>query len=376
LTCELSIPGRYTVLVPFTNSIGISKKIDNIDERERLLQVLQKIKPKNFGIVVRTNAAGVGEDELNYDIQNLLHKWKLMTENVKFQNPPKLLLKEMNKTFSIVRDLINDSFSKVITDSASLHGDLKAYVKEHAPEQVSIINNYTDKTPLFEAFDISRQIKAAFGKTVTLKSGAYVILEHTEALHVIDVNSGPKVKKDVSQDTLAFNTNVEAAQEIARQLRLRDIGGIIVIDFIDMKSSEFKHKVFEAMQEAMRPDKAKHVILPVSKFGLMEITRQRMKEQVMIDTREPLFHGNNKYKVDQPLQIIDNIKVELMQLKPHKEKNFLLYAHPFIYAYLKKDTFSFRMYWYAKTGKVIRLIQDSSLHLGDYKLMTKAGDKV
>ena len=175
---------------------------------------------------------------------------------------------------------------------------------------------------------------------------------------------------------MSFNTNVEAAQEIARQLRLRDIGGIIVIDFIDMKSSEFKHKVYEAMQDAMKPDKAKHVILPVSKFGLMEITRQRMKEQVMIDTREPLFHGSNKYKVDQPLQIIDNIRAELMQLKPHTEKNFLLYAHPFIYAYLKKDTFSFRMYWYAKTGKIIRLIQDSSLHLGDYRLMTRSGEKV
>lgn len=376
LTCEISIPGRYVVLVPFTNTVGISKKIEVQEERDRLQQIMHQIKPKNFGFVVRTNAVGVGKDELNHDVQNLMNKWKVMTDNIRYQNPPKLLLKEMNKTFSIVRDLMNDSFSKIITDNPTLHGDLKAYIKEHAPEQVSILNKYDDKTPLFETFDVSRQIKTAFGKTVTLKSGAYVILEHTEALHVIDVNSGPKVKKDVDQDTHAFNINVEAAQEIARQLRLRDIGGIIVIDFIDMKSSEYKHKLYEAMLEAMRPDKAKHVILPVSKFGLMEITRQRMKEQISIDTREPLLHGSTKYKVDQPLQIIDNIEAELHHLKTHESNNFLLYVHPFIYAYMKKDTFSFRMNWYSKIKKWVRLIQDSSLHLAEYKLVTKEGEKV
>ena len=376
LTCELSIPGRYVVLVPFTNSVGISKKIDKPEERERLSEIMQQIRPKNFGFVVRTNAEGVGKTELQHDVENLLNKWKVMTENIRFQNPPKLLLKEMNKTFSIVRDLMNDSFSKIVTDNPTLHGDLKAYIKEHAPEHVSILDKYAETTPLFETYDVSRQVKTAFGKTVTLKSGAYVILEHTEALHVIDVNSGPKVKRDVEQDTHAFNINVEAAQEIARQLRLRDIGGIIVIDFIDMKSSEYKHKLLEAMQEAMRPDKAKHVILPVGKFGLMEITRQRMKEQVSIDTREPLLHGNNKYKVDQPLQIIDNIEIELNRLKTHEGSNFLLYVHPFIYAYLKKDTFSFRMNWYAKIKKWVRLVQDSSLYLGEYKLVTKEGKKV
>ncbi len=376
LTCELSLPGRYVVLVPFTNSIGISKKIDNPEERERLLEVMHKIKRKNFGFVVRTNASGVGMDELKHDVDSLMNKWKVMKENIHYNNPPKLLLKEMSKTFSIVRDMMNDSFSKIITDNPTLHGDLKAYIKEHAPEQSAILHKYNDHTPLFEAYDVSRQVKTAFGKTVTLKSGAYVILEHTEALHVIDVNSGPKVKKDIAQDTLAFNINVEAAKEIARQLRLRDIGGIIVIDFIDMKSADYKHKLYEAMQEAMRPDKAKHVILTISKFGLMEITRQRMKEQLSIDTREPLMHANSKYKLDQPLQIIDNIQSELKQLKTHKENYFLLYVHPFIYAYMKKGRIPFRIKWFMKISKWVKLIQDSSLHLAEYKLITKEGDKV
>lgn len=375
LTCEVSIPGRYVVLVPFTNTVGISKKIDNTEERERLLDIMHKIKPKNFGFVMRTNASGVGASELQHDVENLMHKWKVMKENIHYQNPPKLLLKEMNKTISIVRDLMNDSFSKIITDDATLYGDLKAYIKEHAPDHISILNKYNDTTPLFETYDVSRQIKSAFGKTVTLKSGAYVILEHTEALHVIDVNSGPKVKKNVEQDTLAFNINVEAAQEIARQLRLRDIGGIIVIDFIDMKATAYRHKLFEVMQEAMRPDKSKHVVLPISKFGLMEITRQRMKEKITIDTREPMLHSN-KYKVDQPLQIIDNISTELEHLKTMKGNYFLLFVHPFIYAFLKKDTFSFRMKWYAKIKKWVRLVQDSSLHLGEYKLLNKDGKEL
>ncbi len=375
LTCEISLPGRYVVLVPFTDSIGISKKIAQPEERERLLKIMQTIKPKNFGCVVRTNAEGVGKEELEFDIQNLLNKWKTMTQNAKYQNPPKLLLKEMNKTFSIVRDLMNDSFSKIITDNPVLHGDLKAYIKEYAPEHVSILSKHEEATPLFEKYDVSRQVKSAFGKTVTLKSSAYLIIEHTEALHVIDVNSGPKVKKGIEQDTHAFEINVEAANEIARQLRLRNIGGIIVVDFIDMKSGEYKHKLFEAMQEAMRSDKAKHVILPVSKFGLMEITRQRMKEVLSIDTREPLLN-NNKYKIDQPLQIVENIQNDLIQLKTHPEKNFLLYVHPFVYAFMKKDTFSFRMRWYSKIGKIVRLIQDSSLHLVEYKLVTKDGNPV
>ncbi len=367
LTCELSIAGRYLVLTPFGNGIGISKRIEDKDERERLIQLIQKFKPANFGIVVRTNAEGLSEDELKRDIEVLLDKWKIMTANCHLKNPPHLLLKEMNKSFSLVRDLVNDSFENIVTDNESIYADLKAFIKEHAPEQKSILNHYKDTTPLFETYEVSRQVKTAFGKIVTLRSGAYIILEHTEAMHVIDVNSGPKVRKDIPQDEHAFNINCDAAREIARQMRLRDIGGIIVIDFIDMKSSELRHKLFEVMHEAMKPDKAKHVLLPLSKFGLMEITRQRMKQQISIDTTEPLL-TNQKYKIDQPLQIIDAIKTDLRNLKEKKEKRFALFVHPFIYAYLNKGKVPFRMRSYVKYGKWVKLIQDSALTLSEYKI--------
>jgi ribonuclease G len=374
LTCELSIPGRYVVLTPFQDSIGISKKITNDAERDRLMEMLREIKPKNFGLVVRTNAEKLTRDELKRDIDNMMKKWKHLTEQIKEQRPPKLLLKEMTKSFSIIRDLLNDSFERIVTDSAMLLTDLREFVNETAPEKSSILQLHLSHKPLFEEYDVSRQVKTAFGKIVTLKSGAYIVVEHTEALHVIDVNSGPKIKKDVEQDTHAFNINVEAAHEIARQLRLRNIGGIIVIDFIDMKSQAYKNQLLDAMHDAMRTDKSKHVILPVSKFGLMEITRQRVKEQVTIDIAEPMI--NSRAKVDQPLQIVDNIYSELEELRNHPSKSFLLYVHPFIYAFLKKGTISFRMRWYYKTNKLIKLVQDSSLTLAEYKMLTSDGEKV
>lgn len=374
LTCELSIPGRYIVLTPFQDSIGISKKITDDAERERLGQILRELKPKNFGLVVRTNAEKISREELQRDIEAQVGKWKQLTEAIQGQLPPKLLLKEMTKSFSIVRDLLNDSFERIVTDSAMLMADLREFVAETAPDKSSILQLHLSHKPLFEEYDVSRQVKTAFGKIVTLKSGAYIVLEHTEALHVIDVNSGPKIKKDVEQDTHAFNINVEAANEIARQLRLRNIGGIIVIDFIDMRSQAYKNKLLDVMHEAMRTDKAKHVILPVSKFGLMEITRQRVKEQVTIDVSEQVV--NPKAKIDQPLQIVENIYSELELLRAHPAKSFLLYVHPFIYAFLKKGTISFRMRWYYKLNKWVKLVQDSSLRLAEYKMLTADGEKV
>jgi ribonuclease G len=374
LTCELSIPGRYIVLTPFQDSIGISKKITDDAERDRLTQILRELKPKNFGIVVRTNAEKISRDELQRDVENLMKKWKHLSDQIHNKQAPKLLLKEMTKSFSIIRDLLNDSFERIITDSAMLLTDLREFVNETAPDKSNILQLHHSHTPLFEEYDVSRQVKTAFGKIVTLKSGAYIVIEHTEALHVIDVNSGPKIKKDIEQDTHAFNINVEAANEIARQMRLRNIGGIIVIDFIDMKSQSYKNQLLDVMHDAMRSDKAKHVILPVSKFGLMEITRQRVKEQVTIDTAEPLL--NSKLKIDQPLQIVDNIYSELELLRSHPENRFLLYVHPFIYAFLKKGTLSFRMRWYYKINKWVKLIQDSSLKLSEYKMMTSDGQNV
>jgi ribonuclease G len=374
LTCEISLPGRYIVLTPFNSSIGVSKKIGDDQERQRLYHICERHKPAGFGVVVRTNAQDISEAELTKDIKKLHGKWKKMVKNMYLQQKPLCIHEEINKSFSLIRDILNDSFEKITTDSEHLYGELKTYIEEHIPDKIKLLHLYQSHSPIFEEFEISRQVKTAFGKIVTLKSGAYLIMEHTEALQVIDVNSGPKIKKDVDQDTNAFNINSEAAQEIARQLRLRNIGGIIVVDFIDMKSAAYKAKILELMQESMKSDKARHVILPISKFGLMEITRQRVKEQVMIDVSEPIV--TEQAKAEEPLQIIEVIYNDLNRLNKHQPKSYLLYVHPFIYAFLKQGTFSFRMKWYAKTNKWIKLIQDSSLKLAEYKLLVReTGEK-
>ncbi|MCB9032582.1 MAG: Rne/Rng family ribonuclease [Chitinophagales bacterium] len=365
LTCEISIPGRFVVLSPFASGVGISKKITDEAERERLLNISKQLKPNNVGLVIRTNAEKVSEKDLKADIDHIYKKWTTVIQKTYKAKLNKLLLKEMAKSQSIIRDLVNDSFEQIITDDKELYGELKSFLHNRTIDKAKLLKLYNDHTPIFEAYEVSKQIKTAFGKIVTLKSGAYIIIEHTEAMHVIDVNSGPKVKKDVDQDTNAYNINLLAANEIARQLRLRNIGGIIVVDFIDMKSKQYKDKIFEAMQKAMKPDKAKHILLPISKFGLMEITRQRVKEEVSVDIADTKILKS----IEEPLQIVENIENELLFLRSSKTKNFLLYVHPFIYAYLRKGTLSFRMKWYTKTNKWIKLIQDSSLKLSEYKLI-------
>lgn len=370
MTCEVTIPGRYIVLAPFTNSVGISKKITDSAERQRLSTIIESIRPQNFGMVVRTNAQGLGESELKKDIESLIEKWEILTNGLRERKEPCLLLSEMGKSFSLIRDMLNDTFERVVCDNAKLFDQLKSYLEENAPAYSNKLELYRGLRPLFDEFDISRQVRNSFGKTVTLKSGAYLVLEHTEALHVIDVNSGPKINTTVDQDTNAFNVNCEAAVEIARQLRVRDIGGIIVVDFIDMRSGEFRVKVHQAMEEAMRADRAKHSILPISKFGLMEITRQRVRSEISIDT------GKEKKETYQPIEapeiLVENIEkeIELLGSTPG-DKKYNLFVHPYVSAFLQKGIWPKKWQWYFKRKVLIDISEDSSLSLSEFYLINK-----
>ena len=367
LSCEITIPGRYLVLTPFINNIGISRKLDIKEERKRLMALLNSIRQKNFGLVARTNASTATEEEVGSDSKLLLEKWNLLANNLKNQNKPHLLLSEIDKSIRLLRDILNDSFNRIVVDNQKMFDAIKSYLTQMAPSMVSLLQLHQSETPLFEEFSVSKQVKGAFGKTVTMKSGAYLVLEHTEALHVIDVNSGPKVNKEIDQDQNAFNVNLEAAPEIARQLRLRDIGGIIVIDFIDMKSSELKGKLLEAMQLAMKNDKAKHSILPISRFGLMEITRQRVKEQVIIDTTEP--NPRIAERVESSLLLVNKIEREILSIEKNGHNKYTLLVHPFVCAYLKKGFIPIHWKWFHLKRIQVKIIQDSSLNLLDYKIL-------
>ena len=285
LSCELSLPGRFVVVTPFNDIVAVSRKIHSSDERKRLQKIIEAIKPKNLGVIVRTAAEGKHTAELHEDLLALVDTWKAIQQNLKGATPPAKILKEQGKTTSILRDLLNEDFNRIVVNDKGIFSDTKSYIQKIAPHKADIVSFFNNESPIFDNFGITKQVKAAFGKTVNLPSGAYIIIEHTEALHVIDVNSGYKSVSN-NQEQNALETNLEAAEEIARQLRLRDLGGIIIVDFIDMKLPDNKKKLTDAMDQFMKVDRAKHAVLPITKFGLMQITRQRMKPEMSINTSE------------------------------------------------------------------------------------------
>jgi len=285
ISSELSIAGRYIVLVPFSDRISISQKIESREEKARLKRLVQSIRPKGFGVIVRTVAQGVKVAELDKDLQSLVDKWSTMCKKISGAHHPSKVLGEMNRASSILRDIFNDSFTGITVDDETLSYQLKDYLSEIAPKKANIVRLYKNSVPIFEKYGIERQIKTAFGKTVSMSKGAYLVIEHTEALHVIDVNSGNRSNKAKSQEDTALEVNMIAASEIARQLRLRDMGGIIVIDFIDMGRAEHRRKLFNHLKEEMKDDRAKHKILPPSKFGLIQITRQRVRPEYCFSTK-------------------------------------------------------------------------------------------
>ncbi|NNC94962.1 MAG: Rne/Rng family ribonuclease [Chitinophagales bacterium] len=366
LSCEITIAGRFLVLAPFTDSVGVSKKIASEEERKRLKRLVSSLKPAHFGLVVRTAAQGKGAAELHEDIINLFAKWKLMVENLGGKTPPKKVLSEMDKSSSILRDLLSSSFNKVVTNDNLLAKDLEIYIEKIAPDKKNIVNTYKGRKPLFDNFGITRQIKSSFGKTVSFKGGAYLVIEHTEAMHVIDVNSGHKATMSGSQESNALRVNLDACDEVARQLRLRDLGGIIIVDFIDMKIGDSRKQVYKRLRDAMKPDRATHSILPLTKFNLMQITRSRVKPEIMINTAEICPSCGGSGKIEASLLIIEEIERKLAFLLK-KEKKIRLIVHPFIEAFLRKGIYSKFWQWKFKYRKSIRLSSISDLGMTQYK---------
>ncbi|NLP57811.1 ribonuclease E/G [Lutibacter sp. B1] len=358
MSSEISIAGRYLVLVPFSDRVSVSQKIADPQEKERLKRLIKSIKPKGFGVIIRTVAENKKVAELDKDLQNSLERWIVMCKkirSVKAQQTPIKVLSELNRVSSILRDLFNDSFSSIVTNDETLFLEVKEYLEEIAPDKESIVSLYNSKIPIFEKFGIERQIKTSFGKTVSMSKGAYLVIEHTEALHVIDVNSGNRSNKATSQADTALEVNLIAASEIARQLQLRDMGGIIVVDFIDMHTAEHRQKLYDHLKAEMAFDRTKHKILPPSKFGLVQITRQRVRPEMVIKTQEPNPGGSGE--VEAPIVLLDKIEVEVDKIMSSKmHKKVTLNVHPFIAAYLKKGFPSIQHRWFLNYKKWIKIL--------------------
>lgn len=375
LSCEISLPGRYVVITPFNNILAVSRKIHSSEERKRLQKIIEAIRPKNFGVIVRTAAEGKHTVELHEDLLGLIKTWEKIQSNLQGAVAPAKIMSEEGKTNSILRDLLTEDFNKIVVNDKNIYNDTKIYLQRIAPEKEDILSFHKNGTPIFDNYGITRQVKASFGKTVNLPSGAYLILEHTEALHVIDVNSGYKSVGN-NQETNAFETNLEAAAEIARQLRLRDIGGIIVVDFIDMKLPEHKKKLAEQMDLFMRPDRAKHAVLAISKFGLMQITRQRMKPEMNINTMEVCPSCDGTGKVSSTLVLEDEIEKNLSYLIMQKHTGLTIEVHPILYAYLTKGFPSIRMKWSWKFKQIIKIKENTNYHLTEFHFYDKSDEEI
>lgn len=377
LSCDISIAGRYLVLVPFSNSVNISKKITDKVERNRLHKLMTSIKPKNFGVIVRTVANGKTVEELDLDLKNSVDKWDSGMKMLRDAKPRDRIIGEMNRASSILRDMLNESFDSITVDTKESFDDIRALIHTIAPEKEKIVKLHNGKTKIFEHFGLEKQLKSLFGRTVSLPNGGYLIIEHTEALHVIDVNSGNKANSEESQEATAIHVNTEAAKEIARQLRLRDMGGIIVVDFIDMRKPENKKLIFDVMREEMRTERSKYTILPLSKFGLMQITRQRVRPEMNIITREVCPTCNGTGTIQASILVTDTIENNLDYiLTKQNEGGVSVMLHPFTHAYYTAGFPSRRMKWFLKYGKWVDLVKDSSFGITDFKFYNKLGEGI
>ncbi len=377
LTTDISLAGRHLVLIPMSSKVHISQKVRSSEERKRLKGIVNGMLPKNFGAIVRTAAQGKSNEEIQSDIKDLLSKWRSAMVKLQSAKAPSLILGEASRATTILRDLLSDSFSNIHIDNPEIYNSIKEYISGIEPDAEKIVKLYRGNIPIFDHYGITKQIKQQFGRTVPFKRGAYLVVEHTEALHVIDVNSGKRAKADENQEQNALECNMNAVPEVARQLRLKDMGGIIVIDFIDLHVSANRAKVYEAMKIAMQSDRAKHNILPLTKFGLMQITRQRVRPETKITITESCPTCRGTGQVSPTLLLDEQIESRVAFLVREKGiKHLTIQAHPYVASYLTRGVVSLRRKWGWRYKASISVVRNDSLGMIEYKMYNQEGDTV
>lgn len=376
LTCELSFAGRYMVLIPFNDKVSVSSKVKKGEERARLKQLVQSIKPKNFGVIVRTSAEGKRVAELDMEMKILLKRWEdAITKVQKTTQRPQVIFEETGRAVALLRDLFNPTYDGIYVNDTDIFGQVKDYVKMIAPEKAEIVKQYTGQVPIFDNFNVTKQIKSSFGKTVNYKRGAYLIIEHTEALHVVDVNSGNRTRSENGQEANALEVNLGAADELARQLRLRDMGGIIVVDFIDMNLAEDRQLLYERMCKNMQKDRARHNILPLSKFGLMQITRQRVRPAMDVNVEETCPTCFGRGKIRSSILFTDQLESKIDRLvNKIGIRKFYLHVHPYVAAYINQGLVSLKRKWQMKYGFGVNIVPSQKMAFLQYEIYDKKGE--
>lgn len=373
LTAEISLAGRNIVLLPFAKKVSISQKIASKEEKKRLETLVRSILPQNYGAIIRTAAEGKNAAILVTELKSLISKWEGAWPKISKNKSVQLLFTEYSKTTTVLRDLFNDTFSNIYVNDRKEFEEISKYISQISPDKEKIVKFYDEKEPIFDHFEVTRQIKSSFGKVVPIKQGAYLVIETTEALNVVDVNSGIRAKTN-DQEENTYEVNRYAAEEIARQLRLRDMGGIVIVDFIDMDNQDHKNGLFKYMTELMQDDRAKHNVLPLTKFGLMQITRQRIRPVTQIDTTEvcPVCHGTGK--IAPSLVIDEELERKIAYHTENGVKSFTLKTGPILGSYISRGFNSFLRKWRRKYKCKIKHEEVQDFSVLQYEFYNENGD--
>ena len=371
LTAEISIAGRNIVLMPFADGVMVSQKIKREAERQRLKQLMLSIKPAGFGIIVRTVAEDKRVAELDNELRLLVERWEQTVKSLQQKEPVSLVSEEMGRTLGIIRDVLSPDFTSIQINDKDTYEDVRHYLELIAPESAKIVKLYQGTQPIFDHFDITRQMKTGLGRTVGFKHGGYLIIDKTEALFSIDVNSGSK-KIYEDQEENAFQFNMLAADELVHQLRLRDIGGIIIVDFIDMDDKGHQQELYDYVRKLMDRDRAKHNVLPLSKFGLMQITRQRVRPAVEVEVMETCPTCMGKGKIQPSILFTDQIAEACEHMYEHHGRGLKLHLHPYVYAYVSRGwLFSLKAKWQRQYG--VKVVENQSLGMLEMRFLNAKG---
>lgn len=378
LTTDVSIAGRTLVLIPFASKISVSQKITSSEEKSRLKKAVAAVKPQNYGVIIRTVAEGRDEKELQQELLMLIKRWEDALGRIqKAKKTPTLVVEEVGRAEALLRDHLNHNYESIVVNDKSFYDEIKEFISVIEPSKTGIVKFFDDDLPIFDVYNITKQIKSAFGKVVPFYKGAYVVIEHTEAFHVVDVNSGIRLNSGNLQEDTAFEVNQHAVDEVARQMRLRDMGGIVVIDLIDMHNAEHKQQIYERMRNNMSIDSARHNVLPLSKFGLMQITRERVRPVMSIDTEEncPTCHGTGRIRSS--ILFVDMLENKIQYLvRGAHIRRFKLYVHPYVYAYIKQGLPSLKLKWRFRYGFGVRVLTDQSLSFLEYRFVDGDGSVI
>lgn len=368
VTSEVSLAGRFLVLLPFDGKIGVSKRINNFREKRRLRRIVRSILPEGFGAIIRTVAQVQEENLLRQDLEDLIKKWREIEQSVKSEEPPTLIHKEMSTISSVLRDLFTEDVEKVVVDSKKLYKEIRLYVKWIAPHMVDKVEYYKDKEPIFDAYGIEKELATSLSRKVWLKSGGYIIVEQTEAMVVVDVNSGRyAAKKD--QELNSLKMDLEAAREICRQLRLRDIGGIVVIDFIDLEDERNKKKVYDELKKEFKKDRAKVTVLPLTEFGIAQITRQRIRQSILHSFSEPCPVCGGGGLVLSKSSVLNHIERWIRRFKADsRERRIKLRVHPSMSAFLREGTLSRSTKLMFRFRLILKTEEDPSIGVDEFQV--------